>query len=195
MGRRKLSAEETAQFRQRILDEAEALFAAKGFEEVSLRAIAAEVGCSPMTLYRYFDNKEHLFDTVRCLAFERFAHKQETAAAAHELPMEKIRALGKVYSAFADEHPSAFRLMFELQQSDNPSERLLNASKRSFAVIRTAAASAVAEGQLSGDADSWAHLFWTSIHGVVTLDLAGKLIHGRSKQDILDYMLNQRPET
>ena len=193
LGRRKLTKAETEQFRQLILDKAEALFATQGYEVVSLRAIAGQVGCSPMTLYRYFDNKQDLFDTIRCLAFERFAAEQEAAAASASDPMEKIKALGIVYSKFADEHPNAFRLMFELQQSADPSPRLQEAGRQSFNAIRRATAEAIEAGVLAGDADSMAHLFWTSLHGVVTLDLAGKLIHGRNKKDLLETMFNQRP--
>lgn len=189
MGRRKLTKEETEQFRKQILDTAEVLFAKSGYEAVSLRAIATEVGCSPMTLYRYFDNKEHLFDTIRCLAFERFAAAQQKAASNVTEPMEKVRALGAAYSRFADDHPNAFRLMFEFQQTD-PSPALVAAGERSFNAIRAATADAIDAGFLSGDADALAHLFWASIHGVVTLDQAGKLVQGRTKQDLLETMFN-----
>ncbi len=40
---------------------------------MTLRALAAELGCSPMTPYRYFENKAELFAVVRADAFRRFA--------------------------------------------------------------------------------------------------------------------------
>lgn len=43
---------------QRILDTAEGLYAANGVDGVTMRALAAEVGCSRATLYRYFPSRE-----------------------------------------------------------------------------------------------------------------------------------------
>ena len=116
MGRRKLTAQETEAFRAKILDAALDLFATQGFDAVSLRSIAAAVGCSPMTPYRYFRDKNDIFDTVRCLAFERFATDQEAVAAKVAEPLARIRELGKAYSRFADQHSNDFRLMFEFDQ-------------------------------------------------------------------------------
>lgn len=190
MGRRKLTNAEIETFRQQIMASAERLFASRGYQEVSLRAIAAEVGCSPMTLYRYFDDKEHLFNTIRSQAFSRFAAAQEAAASGHPELMSRVRALGRAYSDFADEEPNAFRLMFELQQSPDANAELKAASERAFRSIRKETAAAIDAGELTGDPDTMAHLFWTSLHGIVTLDMAGKLTHGRSKADLLDAMFS-----
>jgi AcrR family transcriptional regulator len=46
--------------RQRILDTALRLFAAKGYEQTTMRDIAKEVGCSLGLAYRYFASKEDL---------------------------------------------------------------------------------------------------------------------------------------
>jgi len=64
-----LSEDEIQDFRTSLCEVAERLFADCGYEGVTLRAIAAELGCSPMTPYRYFDNKEAIFTAVRMAAF------------------------------------------------------------------------------------------------------------------------------
>lgn len=48
----------------RILDAAEALFAARGFAGTSVRDIANAVGLNPASLYNHFDNKEALYEAV-----------------------------------------------------------------------------------------------------------------------------------
>ena len=50
--------------RTRILDAAEELFAEKGFDAVSLRAIARRAGVDPALLHHYFGSKEGLFAGV-----------------------------------------------------------------------------------------------------------------------------------
>jgi AcrR family transcriptional regulator len=46
--------------RQRILESALSLFGSKGYEETTMREIAAEAGYSPGLTYRYFASKEEL---------------------------------------------------------------------------------------------------------------------------------------
>src|SRR2546429_1487515 len=46
--------------RQRILETAFQLFSTKGYEETTMRDIAAEAGYSPGLTYRYFASKEEL---------------------------------------------------------------------------------------------------------------------------------------
>jgi TetR/AcrR family transcriptional regulator len=52
------------QTRERILDAAEALFAARGFAGASVRRIAAAAGLTAASLYNHFDGKEELYAAV-----------------------------------------------------------------------------------------------------------------------------------
>lgn len=47
--------------RSAILDAARKLFASLGFDRTTLRAVAADAGCDPVLVYRYFGNKKALF--------------------------------------------------------------------------------------------------------------------------------------
>lgn len=47
-----------------ILDAAEALFGAQGFQKTGVDEIAAAAGVSKPLIYRYFRSKEHLFEVV-----------------------------------------------------------------------------------------------------------------------------------
>jgi len=54
----------SSQTRDRILDEAEALFANKGFAGTSVRDIATSSGLTPASLYNHFSNKDALYRAV-----------------------------------------------------------------------------------------------------------------------------------
>jgi AcrR family transcriptional regulator len=69
MGRAALTVEELGAFRGRAVTAATRLFAERGYRGVTLRSLAKELGVSPMTPYRYFENKEELFAMVRTEAF------------------------------------------------------------------------------------------------------------------------------
>ena len=64
-----------------ILDAAKAEFLAKGYRHASVRSIAASVGVTTGALYRYYANKEALFDALVALPaetmFQRFKEYSE----------------------------------------------------------------------------------------------------------------------
>jgi len=57
------------------------LFAEHGPEAVTMRQLAAELGCSPMTPYRYFRDKDEILAAVRASAFDRFSDALEPPTA------------------------------------------------------------------------------------------------------------------
>jgi AcrR family transcriptional regulator len=78
--RPQLTAAEITAFRARLCGVAERLFAENGFPAVSMRELAAALGCSATAAYRYFRDKEEILAAVRTAAFDRFASRLEAAA-------------------------------------------------------------------------------------------------------------------
>ena len=150
-----------------------------------MRALAAKLGCSPMTAYRYFENKGELFAHVRREAFTRFADRQ-CAASEGLRGFKRLSRLGQTYVQFALDDPGAYRIMFELEQPPSGEHPDLDAEvARSFSYLHNATVEAVEDGDLSGDPLTLAHLMWARVHGIVSLHLAGKLIMGRSLSELV----------
>ncbi len=191
MGRQATSAAEAGEFRDRVRRSAERLFAERGYEGVSLRAIADALGVSAMTPYRYFRDKAEIFAAVRGAAYERFANSQEAALAEPAAgPAQRLAALGRAYLHFAVEDPDGYRLMFELGQPDPDGyPALREVELRAWAPLRTAIGDAIAAGVLAGDPDTVANVFWAGVHGLVSLSLARKLVHTRDLESLVDPML------
>ncbi len=61
--------------KERILKEAMALFSVYGFDSVSVRRIAEEVGVKNSALYKHFKNKQAIFDAIVAESQERFLQK------------------------------------------------------------------------------------------------------------------------
>jgi AcrR family transcriptional regulator len=59
--------------RELVMDAALALADRDGFDGVTLRAIAADLGATPMALYTYFSNKDALYEGMRDRVFGRVA--------------------------------------------------------------------------------------------------------------------------
>ena len=82
-----------------------------------MRQLAEALGCSPMTPYRYFRNKDEILAAVRTAAFDRFAAALEQAARERGATCARRgQATGLAYMRFALADPDGYRLMFDLPQ-------------------------------------------------------------------------------
>jgi AcrR family transcriptional regulator len=171
-----LSQDDVADFRERLCDVAERLFAEQGPQAVSMRQLAAELGVSPMTPYRYFKDKDDILAAVRASGFDRFADALETAHASAQTADERARAVGDAYVRFALDHPAAYRLMFDLEQpTEAEHSELSRAATRARVTLTQYIDSLIAAGLIEGDPMEVALSFWAALHGLIVLQLAGKL--------------------
>lgn len=172
---RNLSESEVRAFRTRLCAVAERRFAEHGVDGVSMRQLAEELGCSPMTPYRYFRDKDEILAAVRAAAFDRFAAALEAAHRTRGDARTKARAVGQAYLDFALGEPQAYRLMFDLSQPDERYPELAAASARAGRTMTAYLETLVAEGVLQGDPQFLGCAFWAAVHGLVMLHLAGQL--------------------
>jgi AcrR family transcriptional regulator len=174
---RNLSSAEVDAFRARLCAVAQKRFAKQGVDGVSMRQLAEALGCSPMTPYRYFRNKEEILAAVRAAAFDRFASALEEAARKTRGDLRAGgQAMGEAYIRFALGDPDAYRLMFDLSQP-HPDRypELVRASARARHMMSAALEALVKAGIFVGDAQLLGYVFWATMHGLVVLHLAGKL--------------------
>ena len=172
-----LSATEVDAFRARLCAVAERRFAKQGVDGVSMRQLADALGCSPMTPYRYFRNKEEILAAVRTAAFDRFAAALEGAIGKARGDLRaQGQAVGAAYIRFALSEPEAYRLMFDLSQP-HPDRypELVRATARARHMMSASLEELVKAGIFAGDPQLLGHVFWATMHGLVVLHLAGKL--------------------
>lgn len=99
--------------RQAILDTAREVMRAEGVGALSLNEVARRLGMKPPSLYTYFESKHALYD-------ELFRSGMRTYRAQVRELMEQsgvspgfFEAAIRHYTAFADEHPDLYALLFE----------------------------------------------------------------------------------
>lgn len=184
---RSLTDNDLAAFKARLCDVAEAMFAERGAENVSMRQIAGAMGVSPMTPYRYFANREEILAAVRIRGFERFAARLEAAyAATAGSAAAKAMAAGAAYIDFALSHANTYALMFGQHQSkeeggDNP---LACAIARARATLSVYGDGLIESGVPEAEARGLEGLIWSALHGAVTLELAGTTPPGSARQTL-----------
>lgn len=184
---------EKEEIRHRILDAARELFAAEGYEKVTMRRIAEAIEYSPTTIYLHFEDKD---DLVRALCHEDFARLLEAmrAAPVPDDPVETIRQLGRAYCAFALRHPNQYRFMFMTPVGKEEGLEGGNPGELSFGHLLEAVKRAVAAGRLRAiDPVTGAQVLWMGVHGVasalITLP-APHWPHGPAAPDLVDQVID-----
>ncbi len=169
---RPLTESDKAAFRDRMCDVAQARFSQHGFQAVTMRDLAAGMGVSSMTPYRYFKDKVEILAAVRTRAFTRLADAMDAAEA--KLSTSDWIQPGEAYFEWAVANRDAYRLMFiEPPTKDYP--ELGAAMHRARETMAAGWRRLQAQGRFSGNVEEAAHMCWTATHGVLVLELSGML--------------------
>lgn len=173
-----LSEQDAEAFRERICQAAARLFVEEGPAAVSMRRIAAELGCGTMTPYRYFASKEQIVTAVRTRGMHRFSEALERALDTPGDGRTRSRAVRDAYVAFARRETATYRLMFEYPEPrrDDPAYR--EAHARMWRTVAAHVEVLVAEGAVEADPALLGHQIWAALHGAVMLEIAGLLPDG-----------------
>lgn len=170
-------AETGADLRRAILDRARGLLLAEGYDRLSMRKIAAAVGCSATSIYLHFASKDALTHALIDEGMERL-HAALVAAADPD-PVRSLGALSRAYVRFGLDNPEVYQILFQLhpeRMARYPVEQYRRA-RRNIDVFAAAIEAGAAEGRLLAQptADVAANGLWTALHGLVSLSLAGRI--------------------
>ena len=154
-----------------IREAAADLFAAEGYDRVSLRAIARRVGVSHQATAHHFEDRAGLLTALAVegvdLLFTRTRDAIESA------PVEdggQVIAAGAAYVQFAADQPTMFDLMYrpEVLHVDDPT--LITARLRHRGLMLDAIERAKAAGWgISIPAADFALIGWATVHGLAVL--------------------------
>ena len=93
MARPSYSQSQVQEIEERIHAAALKVFAAEGYRNFSLRAVAREMGLTPPALYRYVDNKDSLLAEVRAEGFRHLGEIFREVKNTRSKPRLKARKL------------------------------------------------------------------------------------------------------
>ena len=98
--------------RQAIAAAARRVFLAEGYDSVSLRRLASEVGCTPMAIYTYYDSKLDILRQLWAEVFDAAFAEVERACAEGATPASQLKAMCQAYVRYWLDHPDHYRLVF-----------------------------------------------------------------------------------
>lgn len=182
-----MKSEQAESIRAGLLDLAQELFEAGGFEAMSFRAIAARYGCSSMKAYSYFSSKADIIDALRIRAYRWLQSELETAS--HSVPgaREALERITFAYLGAASTRPRMYELLYTHYGEKSESHpELFNAKVGALGVCQSAieAVASLPDYHLKFEANKAAHLFWIATHGLVSLQAGGFLVVGYDADDI-----------
>ena len=114
MSRPKKTVEQRNNTRERILAAASELLETRGSEEISIRAVTASLGISPMGFYSYFTSRAELIDALREQQLRAFdvGASQYLARARQEGAWPVLRETLQLLAETACAQPQRFLLLY-----------------------------------------------------------------------------------
>ena len=190
MARPSYSESEVQEIEDRIQAAALQVFAAEGYRNFSLRAVARQMGLTPPALYRYVDNKDSLLAEIRAEGFRRLGDIFRDLKNERTKPELKARKLMHAYLQFAYDEPALYCVMYELDQDEAPLPGWAHEIRQStFNVALDIARDFAHERDLDIEPLHLVHLWWSGIHGLAGLDLAKQLNMGASREALLEPLI------
>jgi AcrR family transcriptional regulator len=164
---------------ERILRAARRIYEKDGMPGLSMRRVSAQVGLTPMALYRHYADKSAL---IEALVADGFAQFETFVAGAADAPTPgaRFRAVLDAYVDFALKRPRTFELMFFIPRDGVPPApaSLEASSSPSFTRIIAAVKEAMQDGTLApDDVGQVLLLAWSTIHGLIALHFSGRFGH------------------
>lgn len=111
-GRPPRSEQAILEFQSKIANYALAIYRTEGFRAISMRRLAKEAGCAPMTIYAHFEGKtdilRHLWaDVLREMSVEIQKELKSIA-----VPIDRLHRAAQSFVSYWIDHPDNFRLVF-----------------------------------------------------------------------------------
>jgi AcrR family transcriptional regulator len=175
MGVKERKARAKENLRREILDAARELFAAEGYENVSMRRIADKIEYSPTTIYLYFKDKAELVQEICEETFAKLIKKFERLRRAHPDPLECLQKCMQTYVEFALQNPSHYEVTFIMAMQDQHEAQDAyqfhgSLGEQSFKHLRELVAECMEQGVLeNNDVELVSQGIWACGHGVASL--------------------------
>jgi AcrR family transcriptional regulator len=173
MGTKERRDRERAETREKILDAAREMFATRGVEATTMRAIAERIEYTPTAIYHHFKDKDELILEICHADFAKLG-RQFTSLGRIDDPVERLRRIGRAYVEFAIEFPHHYRIMF---MTSIPVHEHVekNPEEDAYGFLVATVSEGIAQGRFRPeltDPEELAQIVWGGVHGLVSLHLA-----------------------
>lgn len=195
MGSTERRQRERGQMHDAIIDAAVELFLSEGQEKVSIRGIAEKIEYTPGSIYSYFKDKDEIIFEIHKRGFGKLFEALHPALDSSD-PLDKLYRIGKLYIAFALENRKYYDVMFINSRTAKTIQQEMpwECGHQAYELLRQIIVECIEQRLLpEGDADVASYLFWSQVHGMVSLILRGRSMLLPDQEEVMilsayDYM-------
>jgi AcrR family transcriptional regulator len=159
--------------RAEILEAAERIFVAEGYEGATIRKIADEVGVSSTALYMHFPDKSAILHEICERTFVVLLERNRDIASKPIEAVTRVKMMLEAYMRWGIEHPNAYQLVFSVPPPASATwgdDAAADLSGQCYDIFAGVVREIAADGRLrTGTGDSAAQALWMCCHGVVAL--------------------------
>lgn len=179
--------------RAEILEAAERIFVAEGYEGATIRKIADEVGVSSTALYMHFQDKACILHEICEGTFRNLLATNAEVAGKPLDPVSRTKMMLQAYMRWGFEHPNAYQLVYcQRGPGAEPLPQGTNVlSRQCYDVFAGVVREVAASGRLRlGSADSAAQALWMACHGVVALYTSRPSFDWADREELMQVTLD-----
>lgn len=193
MGIQERKEKQKQEIRKAILDASIKLFKEEGFDNVSIRKIAEIIQYSPTTIYLYFKDKKEILYELCEQGFDMINTFADTLSDISD-PLERLKKMGEFYLLFGANFPEYYDLMLiqqapmihhaDLKLQDWPG------ANKIFTHLTNLVQECIDQHKIPpGDAELISITLWSSLHGLISLNIRMRLEKLVPKESIPSMML------
>lgn len=169
--RQKIRSEET---KQAILTAAGELFAARGYDAVTMREIANAAGCSHTTIYIYFSDKEALLHQLSMGPLQALKGEMEAALSSEALPAdERLKQMSRAFIHFCLTNRNMYATLFMAKagrvDEAQPALEVGQLRNHLFGLLRQAVRGCLPPGRTDDEVLAYARIHFFTLHGIISL--------------------------
>lgn len=178
-----------ARYRQQVKDEVQTLaweqITEAGTSALSLKAIAGQLGMTAPALYRYYRSRDDLLTQLILSTYQDVAELIESAGDLATAPLDQLTEIARGLRRWAVANPQRYLLLYgtPVPGYHAPAEAT-EFAQRAFDPIVAGFAALPVHADIPGDLASnpgspafrRSVRFWTRLHGVLSLELAGHFV-------------------
>jgi AcrR family transcriptional regulator len=182
VGSKQRRERERQELRQAILTAARDIAAREGWQAVTIRKVAEAVEYTPPMIYEYFASKEALLFELMLEGFRQIGHIIQSMRAKGGSAENVLMQVALAYWRFAFTSPELYQVMHGLGgvpfgTSETPQE-----AQSVFAAVREVVHAVMSDHSVQrADLDGDVDILWSTLHGLVSLTMAGRIAGGEPR--------------
>jgi AcrR family transcriptional regulator len=161
------------QIRSMVLHAAETIIREEGFQALTVRKIALDIGYTVGTIYMVFTNMNDLAQHIKGRTLDQLSNQLQQRLVTEASDEQKIHDLAMTYWQFAEQNQNCWRMIFEWPGDSVPAPDWYQEKvEQMFFYVETLFRNLM-PGKPVDQARLAARTLWSSVHGVSILAMTG----------------------